>query len=129
MANVVEVRDLRLHYLTSKGPVRAVDGIDFSLATGETLGVVGESGCGKTTIGLGMLRMPTPPGRIVGGSIAIDGTNIVPLSENELRRSVRWQSISMVFQGAMNCLTPVYTVGKQMMETLQQHKSMEKNQA
>ena len=125
MTNVVEVRDLKLHYLTSKGPVRAVDGIDFSLATGETLGVVGESGCGKTTIGLGMLRMPTPPGKIVGGSIVIDGTDIVPLSENQLRRSVRWQSISMVFQGAMNCLTPVFTVGKQMMETLRQHKEMD----
>ncbi len=129
MGNVVEVRDLRLHYLTSKGPVRAVDGIDFSLAPGETLGVVGESGCGKTTIGLGMLRMPTPPGRIVGGSIVIAGTDIVPLSESELRRSVRWQTISMVFQGAMNCLTPVYTVGKQMMETLQQHKSIDRAQA
>jgi peptide/nickel transport system ATP-binding protein len=126
MGNVVEVRDLKLHYLTSKGPVRAVDGISFSLAPGETLGVVGESGCGKTTIGLGMLRMPTPPGRIVGGSITIDGTDIVPLSESELRRKVRWQTISMVFQGAMNCLTPVYTVGKQMMETLQQHKDMDR---
>jgi peptide/nickel transport system ATP-binding protein len=126
MGNVVEVRDLKLHYLTSKGPVRAVDGISFSLVPGETLGVVGESGCGKTTIGLGMLRMPTPPGRIVGGSITIDGTDIVPLSENELRRKVRWQTISMVFQGAMNCLTPVYTVGKQMLETLQQHKSMDR---
>jgi peptide/nickel transport system ATP-binding protein len=129
MGNVVEVRDLKLHYLTSKGPVRAVDGISFSLATGETLGVVGESGCGKTTIGLGMLRMPTPPGRIVGGSIVIAGTDIVPLSENQLRRSVRWQTISMVFQGAMNCLTPVFTVGKQMMETLQQHKEMDRAQA
>jgi peptide/nickel transport system ATP-binding protein len=129
MPNVVEVKDLKLHYLTSTGPVRAVDGISFSLSAGETLGVVGESGCGKTTIGLGMLRMPTPPGKIVGGSIAIDGRDIVPLSEHELRRSVRWQSISMVFQGAMNCLTPVYTVGKQMMETLQQHKSMEKDRA
>jgi len=129
MGAVVEVRDLRLHYLTSKGPVRAVDGIDFTVAAGETLGVVGESGCGKTTIGLGMLRMPTPPGKSVGGSIALDGTDIVPISETELRRSVRWQSISMVFQGAMNCLTPVYTVGTQMMETLQQHKSMEKERA
>ncbi|OHD68018.1 MAG: dipeptide/oligopeptide/nickel ABC transporter ATP-binding protein [Spirochaetes bacterium RBG_13_68_11] len=129
MGNVVEVRDLKLHYLTSKGAVRAVDGIDFSLATGETLGVVGESGCGKTTIGLGMLRMPTPPGRIVGGSIVIDGTDIVPLSENQLRRTVRWQTISMVFQGAMNCLTPVFTVGKQMMETLQQHKEMDRAEA
>ncbi len=129
MGTIAEVRDLKLHYLTSKGPVRAVDGISFSVATGETLGVVGESGCGKTTIGVGMLGMPTPPGKIVGGSIVIDGTDIVKLSENELRRSVRWQSISMVFQGAMNCLTPVYTVGKQMMETLQQHKEMDRARA
>jgi peptide/nickel transport system ATP-binding protein len=126
MGNVVDVRDLRIHYLTSKGPVRAVDGVSFAMARGETLGIVGESGCGKTTIGLGLLSMPTPPGKIVGGSIAIDGTDIVPLSESELRRKVRWQTISMVFQGAMNCLTPVYTVGKQMLETLQQHKSMDR---
>jgi peptide/nickel transport system ATP-binding protein len=124
MGNVVEVRDLRLHYLTSKGPVRAVDGVSFSLAPGETLGIVGESGCGKTTIGLGLLAMPTPPGKIVGGSIVIDGTDIVPLSETQVRRSVRWEKIAMVFQGAMNCLTPVYTVRKQMMETLQEHKEM-----
>jgi peptide/nickel transport system ATP-binding protein len=124
MGNVVEVRDLKLHYLTSKGAVRAVDGVSFAVARGETLGIVGESGCGKTTIGLGLLSMPTPPGRIVGGSIAIDGTDIVPLSESQVRRSVRWEKISMVFQGAMNCLTPVFTVGSQMMETLQEHKAM-----
>ena len=125
---VVDVRNLELHYLTRNGAVRAVDNISFSLLRGETLGIVGESGCGKTTMGLGLLNMPTPPGRIVGGQIVIDGTDIVPLSEKDIRAQIRWKKISMVFQGAMNCLTPVYTVGKQMRETLQQHKSMPKEE-
>jgi peptide/nickel transport system ATP-binding protein len=121
---VVEVRNLALYYFTSKGPVKAVDDVSFDLLRGETLGIVGESGCGKTTMGLALLNMPTPPGRIVGGQIVVDGRDIVPLPEKEIRKSVRWEQISMVFQGAMNCLTPVYTVGKQMVETLQQHKPM-----
>jgi peptide/nickel transport system ATP-binding protein len=121
---VIEVRNLQLHYLTSKGAVRAVDGVSFDLERGETLGIVGESGCGKTTLGVALLNMPTPPGRIVGGQILVEGRDIVPLPDREVRKSVRWEVISMVFQGAMNCLTPVYTVGRQMMETLQRHKPM-----
>jgi peptide/nickel transport system ATP-binding protein len=118
---VLEVRDLRLHYFTSKGPVRALDGLSFSLRPGETLGLVGESGCGKTTTGLALLGMPSPPGRIVSGSILLDGTEIVGLSDRELRRQVRWSKISMVFQGAMNCLTPVYTIRGLMAETYREH--------
>jgi peptide/nickel transport system ATP-binding protein len=126
---VIEVRDLSLHYFTSKGPVRAVDGVSFDLVRGETLGIVGESGCGKTTLGVALLNMPTPPGRITGGQIVVEGIDIVPLSDKEIRKSVRWEKISMVFQGAMNCLTPVYPVGRQMMETLQRHKPMPRGQA
>jgi peptide/nickel transport system ATP-binding protein len=126
---VVDVENLSLHYFTSKGAVRAVDGVSFSLARGETLGVVGESGCGKTTMGLALLNIPSPPGRIVGGRILIAGTDIVPMSEKEIRQTVRWQKISMVFQGAMNCLTPVFTVGQQMRETIQTHKPMPRAQA
>jgi peptide/nickel transport system ATP-binding protein len=126
---VIEVKNLSLHYFTSKGPVRAVDEVSFTLERGETLGIVGESGCGKTTMGVALLNMPTPPGRIVGGQILIDGTDIVPLPDREIRKSVRWEKISMVFQGAMNCLTPVYTVGAQMSETLQRHKPMTRAQA
>jgi peptide/nickel transport system ATP-binding protein len=88
------------------------------------LGVVGESGCGKTTMGTALLNMPTPPGRIIGGQILLDGHDVLKLSETEIRRRVRWESISMVFQGAMNCLTPVYTIKKQMKETLLQHRQM-----
>jgi peptide/nickel transport system ATP-binding protein len=126
---VLEVQDLELHYFTRKGVVRAVDKLSFFLRKGETLGVVGESGCGKTTMGTALLNMPTPPGRIVAGRILLDGQDILKLSENELRRRVRWETIAMVFQGAMNCLTPVYTIEKQMRETLQQHRTMEKAEA
>jgi len=126
MDNILEVKDLELHYFTQKGVVKAVDRLSFHLKKGETLGVVGESGCGKTTMATALLKMPTPPGRIVGGQILLDGDDIMPLSENEIRRRVRWERISMVFQGAMNCLTPVYTIEKQMRETLQQHRQMDK---
>ncbi len=129
MDNILEVKDLELHYFTQKGVVKAVDRLSFNLKKGETLGVVGESGCGKTTMATALLKMPTPPGRIVGGQILLDGDDILPLSESEIRRRVRWERISMVFQGAMNCLTPVYTIEKQMRETLQQHRQMDKSEA
>jgi peptide/nickel transport system ATP-binding protein len=118
---ILRVRDLKLHYFTSKGAVRALDGVSFDLYPGETLGLVGESGCGKTTTGLALLNMPSPPGRIVGGSIVIDGTEIIGLSDRRLRRDLRWSKISMVFQGAMNCLTPVYTIRELMVETYREH--------
>jgi peptide/nickel transport system ATP-binding protein len=118
---VLVVRDLVLHYFTSKGVVRALDGISFELGVGETLGLVGESGCGKTTTGVALLNMPAPPGRIVAGSIRLDGIEIVGMKEKDLRRQVRWSRISMVFQGAMNCLTPVYTIRALMRETIRQH--------
>jgi peptide/nickel transport system ATP-binding protein len=120
---VLEVRDLKLHYFTSKGPVRALDGLSFDLCPGETLGLVGESGCGKTTTGVALLNMPSPPGRIVSGSIVIDGAEIVGMPDRELRKTVRWTKISMVFQGAMNCLTPVYTIRELMAETYREHQS------
>lgn len=125
---VLEVKDLELHYFTRKGVVKAVDKLSFFLRRGETLGVVGESGCGKTTMGTALLKMPTPPGRIVGGEIRVDGQDILKMSENEVRRRVRWENIAMVFQGAMNCLTPVYTVRRQMKETLLQHREMPKDE-
>jgi len=129
MERVLEVKDLELHYFTRKGVVRAVDKISFDVRPGETLGVVGESGCGKTTMATALLNMPTPPGQIVGGQILLDGIDTLKLSEQEIRRRVRWESISMVFQGAMNCLTPVYTIERQMKETLRQHREMSKEEA
>ncbi len=126
---VLQVKNLKLYYHTSKGAVKALDDVSFDLKAGETLGLVGESGCGKTTMGTGLLRMPTPPGRFEGGQILVEGRDILPLPEKEIRKDIRWEKVSMVFQGAMNCLTPVYTIGKQMMETLQEHRSMEKAEA
>ncbi len=119
--NVLEVENLKLYYKVSAGQVKAVDDMTFFLRKGETLGLVGESGCGKTTTGTALMHMPTPPGYIAGGKIILDGEDIVPLQEKELRKRIRWEKISMVFQGAMNCLTPVYTIGKLMSETLQEH--------
>ena len=130
MENILDVKNLRLYYHTQKGAVKALDDVTFTLKKGETLGLVGESGCGKTTTGVALLRMPAPPGRIEEGSqIFIDGQDIMAMSEAYVRKNVRWEQISMVFQGAMNCLTPVYTIGKQMLETLQEHRSMDKKQA
>ncbi|MGM0641112.1 MAG: ABC transporter ATP-binding protein [Thermotogota bacterium] len=129
MENVLEVKNLKMYYYTSKGPVKAVDNISFNLKKGETLGLVGESGCGKTTTGFSILKMPAPPGKIVSGEILVNGENIVDYDEKYLRKNIRWEKVAMVFQGAMNTLTPVYTIEKQMMETLQEHRKTDKNKA
>ncbi|CEP77572.1 ABC transporter ATP-binding protein [Defluviitoga tunisiensis] len=128
MSEVLTVNNLKLYYFTRKGVVKALDDVSFSLKEGETLGLVGESGCGKTTLGMGLLRMPSPPGKIVDGEIIIDNENIIHLKENELRKRIRWNKISMIFQGAMNSLTPVYNIKKQMLETLLNHREMEEEQ-
>lgn len=129
MEKKLEVKNLKLYYYIRRGAVRALDGVSFDLYKGETLGVVGESGCGKTTLGTALLNMPTPPGRIAGGEILLDGKNILELSETEYRKNIRWEKIAMVFQGAMNCLTPVYTIKKQMLETLNYHREMPEEEA
>ncbi|AFL95118.1 dipeptide/oligopeptide ABC transporter ATPase 4 [Thermococcus cleftensis] len=127
--NVLEVKDLKMYYFTNKGVVKAVDNISFNLRKGEVLGLAGESGCGKSSLGFTLMGMPTPPGKIVSGSIKIDGREIVGLPEDVLRKEIRWQKISMIFQGAMNALNPVYTVGHQMIEPLLLHKGMSKSDA
>ncbi len=126
---VLEVKDLKMYYFTSRGVVKAVDNVSFELKKGEVLGLAGESGCGKSSLGFTLMGMPTPPGKIVGGSVKIDGREIVGLPEDVLRREIRWQKISMIFQGAMNALNPVYTIGYQMIEPLIYHKGMEKEEA
>jgi peptide/nickel transport system ATP-binding protein len=129
METILKVEDLRMYYHTSKGAVRAIDGLNFELFAGETLGLVGESGCGKTSLGTSLLRMPTPPGRYESGKVILEGKDIIPLPEREVRKDFRWEKVSMVFQGAMNCLTPVYTIGAQMLETLKEHREMDDAQA
>ncbi|MEM0026346.1 MAG: ABC transporter ATP-binding protein [Ignisphaera sp.] len=125
---VLSVRDLRIYYFTSRGAVRAVDGVSFDVEEGDVLGVAGESGSGKSTLGFGIMGLVPPPGRIVGGSIVLDGVDLTKLSEDELRK-IRWSKVSMVFQGALNVLNPVVRVGDQMAEVLVVHKGLSKDEA
>ncbi len=126
---LLEVKNLRTYFYTLRGVVKAVDGVSFTLEKGETLGIVGESGCGKSTLAWSLLKLVPPPGRIVGGEIWVDGKNIVEMSDAEVRREIRWKKISMIFQGAMNALNPVYTVGDQIIEPLLLHTDMNKEEA
>ena len=129
MSAVLEVNNLRTYFFTLRGVVKAVDGVSLKLNRGETLGIVGESGCGKSTLAWSLLRLVPPPGRIVSGSIKIDGIEITKMPESEIRRKIRWKKISMIFQGAMNALNPVYTVGDQITEPLILHAGMSKDKA
>jgi oligopeptide/dipeptide ABC transporter ATP-binding protein len=121
MASLIQIHNLSSQFLTSKGILKAVDGIDFSIDKGETLGLVGESGCGKSVTSLSILRLlPSPPCKIVSGSIVFKGKDILKLPESELRK-IRGNEISMIFQEPMTSLNPVYTVGDQLMEVLKLH--------
>jgi peptide/nickel transport system ATP-binding protein len=121
---VLDIDDLRTWFFTRDGLVRAVDGVSWSLARGETLGVVGESGCGKSITAMSVLGLvPTPPGRVVSGSIRFQGRELIGLSEPEMRK-VRGNEISMIFQEPMTSLNPVLRVGRQLGEPLVLHQGM-----
>ncbi len=117
---LLSVQDLAIHYRTGAGPVRAVDGIDFDIAPGEALGLVGESGCGKTTAAKAMLKLLPPNGTIPRGRIEFAGTDLAPMGEDAMRK-VRWNDIAWISQAAMNALDPVYRVGDQILEAMQAH--------
>jgi peptide/nickel transport system ATP-binding protein len=117
---LLEVDRLVLNYATQKGDVSAVADVSFTLRSGEALGLVGESGCGKTTVATALLRLAADNARYDGGEIRLNGANLLALSEEEMRRH-RWNDISMVFQGAMNSWNPVYRVGDQIKEALDIH--------
>ena len=124
MPRLLEIEDLKTQFFTSAGTVRAVDGISYGVDAGETVALVGESGCGKSVSALSILRLiPDPPGRVVGGSIRFFGTDLLHLSDEEIRE-VRGQRIAMVFQEPMTSLNPVLSIGLQLTETLEQHLAM-----
>lgn len=129
MSEILKVKNIKIYYYTSTGTVKAVDSVTFNLIKGETLGIAGESGCGKSTLGYGLINLVPTPGKIVDGQILLDGTDITKLHEDELRKKIRWRRISMIFQGAMNALTPVYTVGKQLVEPLITHTDLSYKEA
>ncbi len=129
MAALMEVRDLRTHFFTESGVVKAVDGVSFELEAGETLGLVGESGCGKSVSALSVMRLiPDPPGKIVDGEIIFEGQDILKLGMDNMRR-IRGAKISMVFQEPMTSLNPVLTVERQITETVQLHKGASREAA
>ncbi|MGH7040131.1 MAG: ABC transporter ATP-binding protein [Stellaceae bacterium] len=129
MSPLLEIRGLKVQFATGGGVVQAVDGVDLALAPGETLGVVGESGCGKTVTALSILKLiPMPPGRIAGGAILWRGRDLVPLAGAALAR-VRSKEIGIVFQEPMTALNPVYTVVAQIAETLRRHERLGRHAA
>ncbi len=127
---LLRIENLQTHFFTEAGTVRAVDGVTLTIHKGETLGVVGESGCGKSVTALSILRLiPTPPGKIVGGSIHLEGKgDLLTLPEDEMRK-VRGAAISMIFQEPMTSLNPVFTVGDQIAEGIRLHQGLSKRES
>ena len=129
MATLLEVRDLKTYFFSTSGIVKAVDGVSFDLEEGETLGLVGESGCGKSVSALSIMRLvPDPPGRTVGGEVIFAGQDLIKMSGEDMRR-VRGKQISMVFQEPMTSLNPVLTVERQLTEALELHLGMKKQES
>jgi peptide/nickel transport system ATP-binding protein len=128
-APLLEIRGLKTHFATDDGMVQAVDGVDITIGRGETVGVVGESGCGKTVTALSVLKLiAMPPGKIVAGEILYQGRDLVPLSTDEMDR-IRAKDIAMVFQEPMTSLNPVYTIGEQIAEVLRKHEGLSRKGA
>ena len=129
MPPLLSVKDLKTYFYTEEGMVKAVDGVTYDVQEGETLALVGESGCGKSVSAMSILRLiPFPPGRIVGGEVLFDGEDILKMDDSEIRR-VRGNRISMVFQEPMTSLNPVLTIGKQLTESIELHLKLDKEAA
>jgi len=126
---LLEIRNLRTYFKTDEGIAKAVNGVDLKVPRGETLGLVGESGCGKSVTALSIMRLvPDPPGKIMGGEILFDNRNILALPESEMRH-IRGNTISMIFQEPMTALNPVYRIGSQLAEVIQLHQNVGKKEA
>ena len=118
----LRVEDLQVYYFTNRGRVRAVDDISFEISGNESIGIVGESASGKSTLGAAIIRSINPPGKILRGKIYVNGKNVLDFSESNFNRNMRWKKIAVVFQGAMNSLDPVYRISEQLRELMQEHK-------
>ena len=118
--SVLQVKDLTMHYQTKQGAVKAVDGISFDLARGEVLGLVGESGCGKTSVAVSFMKLLPDNAQVIKGQVLLDGRDLLTMDDATLR-DYRWSRISMIFQAAMNSLDPVHRVGDQIIEALEAH--------
>jgi oligopeptide/dipeptide ABC transporter ATP-binding protein len=126
---ILEVKNLQTHFSTDRGVVKAVDGVDFKVNRGQTLGIVGESGCGKSITSLSIMRLiATPPGKIAGGEVLFKGENLLSYSEDKMR-SIRGNEISMIFQEPMTSLNPVYSVGEQIAESFRIHQKLGRKEA
>ena len=126
---LLRVEDLHMYYGTLGGEVKAVDGIDFELNQGEVLGIVGESGCGKSSLASTLMKLLPNNAKIKEGKILLDGTDLVPMRDAEVRRNVRWTKIALVPQGAMNALNPIFKVGDQIDEAIMAHGDVSKREA
>jgi oligopeptide/dipeptide ABC transporter ATP-binding protein len=125
---LIEVENLKIYFMTRRGPAKAVDDIGFCIEENKTLGLIGESGCGKTTTAMSLMKFIKPPGKIVGGSIRYMGNDIVPMTDEQIRR-LRGKEISIVRQEAQNALNPVLTIGKQITEMILEHESVTRETA
>jgi oligopeptide/dipeptide ABC transporter ATP-binding protein len=129
LAALLDVKDLKTYFYTEEGVVKAVDGVTYDVQEGETLALVGESGCGKSVSALALLRLiPIPPGRIVSGEVLFEGEDLLQMSEEDIRK-IRGNRISMVFQEPMTSLNPVLTIGKQLTEAIELHLKLDKQAA
>src|SRR2546427_5491467 len=128
MSHLLEVKNLATHFPTRAGLVRAVDGVSFHLDRGELLGLVGESGCGKSMTALSIMRLIAPPGKIVAGEILFEGRDLLKVSNAEMR-SMRGNDVAMIFQDPMTSLNPVFTVGEQIAEALRLHRRLSRKDA
>jgi len=129
MKTLLEIKNLKTHFFTHEGTVKAVDGVSFKINQGETLGIVGESGSGKSVTALSVMKLiPHPPGKIVGGEIYFEGKDLLKLDDKEIRK-IRGKKISMIFQEPMTSLDPVFTIGHEIGEVIQLHQGLNKKEA